>query len=224
MCPVVATFEVPEKGIGKPDYTRIVAGARERRGIHLDYGQTLKVFGITFSAVPSPFPWVITPPLAPAATAHMIDTDTGLPSPYTVPQGYTMTVIAVGMASTEDGIVWVYIDGFVVLSGGIVTGGENYFENKLSGISTADFDPTGLLPHTMDGIITNLGLGNLEGSIDYVAILEKVGSPPLPPVKTVRCKWCGYEHEVPNETTRIICPKCGRLFIVMDHSKFRRSP
>ncbi len=43
------TFTVPVKGIGKPDYTREVSSALERRGITLAYGQTLKVFGLVFT-------------------------------------------------------------------------------------------------------------------------------------------------------------------------------
>jgi len=135
-----------------------------------------------------------------------------------------LTLIAAAGAATEDVIVWAYIDGFLALCVGMLPGGTTYFENKLVGISTAGIDPTGALPHTMDIIATNLGLGNLDGSIDYVAILEAVGTPPLPSVKTVKCKWCGHEHEVPNETTVVKCPMCGEVFIVYDISKLRRTP
>lgn len=220
---VTQSITVEQRGIGKPDYTRIVEGAKERRGIHLDYGQTLKIFSLTFNILPSPFPWVV-PPLAPAGTRNFIDSETGLATPFTVPQGYTLTIIAAAAAATEDVIAWAYIDGFLVLCVGMLPGGSTYSENNLVGISTAGIDPTGALPHTMDLIATNLGLGNLDGSIDYVAILEEVGTPPLPPVKTVKCKWCGHEHEVPNETTYVTCPKCGKLFIVYDVSKMRRTP
>ncbi len=288
------TFVVPIKGVGKPDYTRIVAGSKERRGLHLDYGQTLKIFGATW--VPSPvgahtvavnltvmtdgfaafvvneligliivnvtdgshgtvtantvntvtvaalvggltnqwnfgniysvagaFAWVV-PSLAPGARTHVIDVETGLAMPFTIPQGYTLTVIAAASAVIEDAIGWGYVDGFLAECAGMAPGGQTYFENKLIGISTALLDPTGATAHTIDITITNLGLGNLRGSIDYVCILEKVGSPPLPSVKMVKCKWCGQEFEVPNETTTITCPKCGKLFIVYDLSKMRRTP
>lgn len=289
------TFSVPIRGVGKPDYERIVAGAKERRGIHLDYGQTLKVAslvfttevqvvvlaalgyvncvladigkmvvddggntavlsaydnasrqwqigwptpvaagsvmtitggvgsGIALASVLNPFPWVI-PPLAPGAVAHVIDVDTGLPTPFNVPQGYTLTLIAVGSGITEDAIAWGYMDGPLAIGLGVFPGGQSYFENKLTGLSTAQIDSTGATAHTMDVTITNLGLGNMLGTIDYILILEKVGSPPLPSVKMVKCKWCGHEFEVPNETTSVTCPKCGRLSIVYDLSKVKRTP
>ncbi|GAH84609.1 unnamed protein product, partial [marine sediment metagenome] len=48
---VSKTFTVETKGIGKPDYTKEVSSARERRGLRLDYSQTLEIFGIVFSSV-----------------------------------------------------------------------------------------------------------------------------------------------------------------------------
>jgi len=37
--------------------------------------------------------------------------------------------------------------------------------------------------------------------------------------KTVKCKWCGHEHTVPNKTTYVTCPECGELFAVFDYSQ-----
>lgn len=219
---VASTYIVTQTGVGKPDYSRIVTAARERRGVYLGYGQTLKIFSLVFSAVASPFTWV-TGVLAPAAIAHLIDTDTGLAMPYTVPQGYTLTLIAAAAAVTEDILGWAYLDTFRILPLGMGAGGETYYENKLVGVSTALVDPTGATAHTMDITLTNLGLGDLEGSVDYVCILEDVGSEPLPLVKTVKCKWCGHEQEVPNEKVYITCSECGQLFIVYDLSKFKET-
>jgi len=286
-------FTVETRGVGKPDYSRIVAGAKERRGIHLDYGQTLKIFALTFAPSPAgahtggpnftimtdalatfvaneligliivnvtdgssgviiantvntvtvvalvggitnrwnlgdiysvggAFPQVV-PSLAPGAMIHAIDNETGLSLPFIVPQGYNLTLISAASALSEDVSNRNYIDTFF-LGGAFISGGQPYYENKIFGVSTATYDPTGAITHLIDITITNEGGGNLLGSTDAVFILEEVGSPALPLVKTVKCKWCGYEHQVPNETTNIICPKCGKLFIVYDLSKFRRTP
>ncbi|MDP1891500.1 MAG: hypothetical protein Q8K55_11470, partial [Gemmatimonadaceae bacterium] len=169
------------------------------------------------------FPWVV-PSLAPGGMVHMFDVDTGLPMPFTVPQGYTLAVIAAAAAVTEDAQGWGYFDGFLVECAGQAAGGTTYFENKLKGIDTSLFDPTGATAHLIDITITNQGLGALRGSIDYLCILSEVGTPPLPTVKTVRCHWCGEHQEVPREITRITCVKCGKLFIVYDLSKIRRTP
>ncbi|MDO9580387.1 MAG: hypothetical protein Q7J06_07445, partial [Bacteroidales bacterium] len=45
----VKTFTVETRGIGKPDYTREVSSALERRGIRLTYGQTLSSAGLVFT-------------------------------------------------------------------------------------------------------------------------------------------------------------------------------
>lgn len=47
------TYTVAQRGVGKPDYSKEVSSALERRGLKLDYGQTLKIFGMVFTAVNS---------------------------------------------------------------------------------------------------------------------------------------------------------------------------
>lgn len=288
---VTRSFIAPVRGVGKPDYTREISSGRERAGLTLAYRQTLKIFGIVFTAIntgthtaaphatimtdatahftanalvdllilnvtdgssgiiiantattvtvaaltggvanlwnpgdiytiPSPFAWVQTP-LAPGATAHYIDNVTGMAMPFTVPKGYTLTLVAAGGGFTEDAIGWVYFDGLLVMSGGVMLGGRSDYENRVVGISTATIDPTGASAHTLDVQVTNLGAGNLEGGISWTGILEAVGTEPLPATKTVRCKFCGCEKEVPQETVRWICPECGQLNIFYDLSRFR---
>lgn len=224
MVRVVSTGKVAQKGIGKPDYSRAVSSARERRGLTLAYLQTLKMFTIVFTseAPPSPYDWV-RGPLAAGASASLIDTDTGDPMPFTVPLGYTATLIDFGSGLTEDAIMWTYIGGSLISNAGVYPGGNTYYENRIQAISTAIIDPTGALSLQIELKVTNLGAGNLEGQIAVTGYLEAVGTPTLPLVKTVRCKWCSYKHTVPNETTQIICPQCGKLFIVYDLSKVRKT-
>ena len=173
-------------------------------------------------SIPSPFAWVQAP-LAAGAKARFIDNVTGAPFPLTVPVGYTMTFIAAGGSFTEDAIAWVYFDGLLIISGGVMAGGQVDYENKVVGITTATVDPTGLTSHTIDIQITNRGLGNLEGGTEWVGILEAVSTPPLPLIKVIRCKWCGHEETVPVEQTKLICPKCGRLTMVYALRHFRET-
>jgi len=286
-------FPVETRGIGKPDYSREVSSAKERRGLSLTYPQTLKIFALVFAPSPAgahtgvanptvmtdalaafvtnelvgliivnvtdgssgiittntvttitvaalaggitnqwnlgdiysvggTFPQIVSP-LAPGEMIHMIDNETGLSLPFTIPEGYTLTLIAAASALSEDVFNRNYIDS-AFLGSSFISGGQPYYENKIIGITTATLDPTGATTHLADITITNEGGGNLLGSCDAVCILEEVGSPALPLVKTVKCKWCGYKHQVPNETTRIICPNCGKLFIVYDLSKLRKTP
>ena len=284
-------FTVETRGIGKPDYTREVSSGKERAGLSLAYHQTLKIFGVVFTAVytgthtaaihatimtdaaalfivnslvglhilnitdgssgiiiantantvtvialtggatnqwntndvyniPSPFAWVQAP-LAIGATAHFVDNVTGLTLPFTVPQGYILSLIAAGGGFTEDAIIWAYIDGHLAIPSGIFEGGKFLYENRIVAITTATVDPTAASSHTIDVQVTNRGAGNLEGGGDWTCILEAVGTPPLPTVKTIRCKYCGHEEVVPQEITRWICPECGQLNMYYDLSSFR---
>ena len=172
--------------------------------------------------IPSPFAWVTTP-LAPGASAHLVDNITGLAMPFIVPQGYTLSLIAGGGSFTEDTIMWVYFDGLLVLSGGVLAGGNVAYENRVVAITTSTMDPTGASAHTVDAQIVNRGAGNLEGGTDMTGILEAVGTPPLPLTKVIRCKWCGHEEPAPWEQTKLICPKCGRLTLVYTTKNFRKT-
>ncbi|MBA7611170.1 hypothetical protein ES703_18389 [subsurface metagenome] len=217
-------FTVEQRGIGKPDYSKEVSAGRERRGLSLEYLQTLKIFTIVFTTeyLVTPYDWVKAP-LAPGASASLIDTDTGDSMPFPVPLGYTATIIDFGSGLTEDAIMWTYMSGFLISNAGVYPGGNTYYENRIQAISTAVLDPTGALSLQVEFRVTNLGTGNLEGQIAVTGYLEAVGTQPLPLVKTVKCKWCGHKHTVPNETTQIICPQCGKLFIVYDLSKVRKA-
>ncbi len=217
------TFTVEQQGVGKPDYSREVSAGRERRGLSLEYLQTLKIFTIVFTTeyLVTPYDW-IKAPLAKGASASLIDSETGLSMPFTVPLGYTATIIDFGMGLTEDAIMWTYLGGFVSANAGVYPGGNTYYENRIQAITTAVLDPTGALALAVDFKVTNLGEGDLEGQIAVTGYLEAAGTKPLPLVKTVKCKWCGHEQTVPNETTQVICPQCDKLFIVYDLSKVRK--
>ena len=45
------TYTVAQRGVGKPDYSKEVSSARERRGLRLAYRQTLEIFGVVFTDV-----------------------------------------------------------------------------------------------------------------------------------------------------------------------------
>lgn len=220
---VTREFTATQRGVGKPDYTREVSSSRERRGLSLSYLQTLKIFTAVFSAVPSPYAWVAGP-LAIGATTSLIDMDTGFAMPFTVPSGYTLSLVDFGFGLTEDAEMWTYMGGFRILSAGVYPGGNTYYENRIMAVTSARLDPIGVLLLPIDLQLTNLGSGTLQGQVAVTALLEAVGTPPLPSTKTVKCKWCGYEHSVPNETTFITCPSCGKLFILYDLSKLRNVP
>lgn len=213
------SFTVEQRGIGKPDYSREISAGQIRPGFELKYNQTLLAFLVSFSGVPSAFSW-FKDPLAPEATAHCVNGATGLDLPYSTPVGYTLTMVSGGATFDQDADIWLLlrIPPLPVAQRHLcltkLAGGTPFYVPEVVSFSSATFDPTGSVSFDFDLQVTNKGGGNLEGQVGAYMILEKVGSPLLPPVKTVKCKWCGATKEVPNEATTIICDACGKMFIV----------
>lgn len=221
--PIEPSFVVEQRGVGKPDYTSKVSSALERRGLRLAYSETLKVFGLVYTDEASPYSWV-TSPLAAGGTAHLIDNETGLASPFTVPKGYILSILEASHSSDEDVEVWGYVDGFLYMGMGIVSEGQSIYENRVIGFTTVVLDPTGATSHTIDVTVKNLGTESLKGGFSIIALLKAIGTSPLPTTKTVRCKFCGCEETVPRETSRWICPQCGQLNIFVNLTKFTGTP
>lgn len=159
-----------------------------------------------------------------AIGSHLVDSETGVDLPYTLPQGYTCSEVQDALGFKEDAEVWILIDTFWAAQLSVSGGGVEIYRNRVFPFSTATFDPTGAVPHLIDFQVINQGTDYLQGSLAVSAITEAVGTPPLPAIKTVKCKHCRHQWDVPNATTNLICPKCGKLTIVYDFSSFRGTP
>lgn len=215
-----AYFDVPILGVGTPDYTDAVSGAKERRGILLEYKQSLVLFSRGFSTEFS-FLSYVRGPLTPGETDHLYNTSTGLAMPYTVPAGYGLSHVEEISSGTEDNLLEMFFDGSLVVAEIAESGVERYMHRVLA-FSTLMLDPTAA-SHVIDLQFTNLGTGDLTGAISYLGILQAVGTEPLPNTKTVGCKFCGHQWIVPRETTSVNCPKCGKLNMYMELSHLKHS-
>ena len=213
-------FAVETRGIGRPDYTREVSLGRERPGLTLKYGESLKIFGRAFTAIPSPYSW-ITPQLAAGATVSLIDAETGLTLPYTVPLGYTIAILTRSHSFSQDTQSWLYIGGFLYACYGIQAKGSVVYDARVVEHGTHLIDPTGVLGLQFDMMVTNSGEAAMDGAWSVRAILKAVGTEPPPITKTVKCKFCEHEWVVPRETTAINCPNCSKLNIYLNLTNFR---
>lgn len=217
---VVERFTVPVRGIGKPDYSREISAGRTRPGFTLHYTEALSYMGLVLSAIASPSP-LVQLPLAADDTIHLIDGETYLPMPYTIPVGYTWSVFQIGYGLNQDSRLLAYLDGNFSGQMLLASGGDAHILTEIVGWSSTLFDPTGAESHEIDFVLENIGGADMEGSVSIWAILEAVGTNPLPKDKTIKCKNCGNERLVPRETTRAICPKCGYETFYYDLSKVK---
>jgi len=221
---IVETEAYAQEGVGKPDYSEEVFSGQIRPGLSLKYRQSLYIASIACAPIISGYSW-IQPVLAPGDIAHLIDWETGLPMPYTCVAGYIYSVVTIAHSGNQDHVVRIYFStpalGIPLMfagQAGTTGSGESYHTADIVPYSTEPFDPTALYAHGVDFTLENLGGGNFEGACTMTAIREAVGTPPIPPDKTVKCKFCGHEWVVPRETTFIKCPDCGEFNIYCDFS------
>ncbi|MBA7573726.1 hypothetical protein ES708_15524 [subsurface metagenome] len=202
----------PVKGVGKPDYSRQI--------FHITRGETprlmeprneekQKVFAIFLSAAD---------PLLVGTPRHMIDMETFLPTPYTVPAGYTFELrewmgscngaISIIDTATMDGEPIIDIPIFPAPSSCV----HEY--EQIIAFGSHFFDPKAEHVWVFDCVITNLEAENSIQGVGQISLyLHKVGTAEMTE-KTVKCKHCGHEFKVPLRQTIIDCPSCGKRFVV----------
>jgi len=213
-------------GKGAPDYSNTVSSAHQRAGIYLQYPQRLKMYGRSLNLGGDiEYPFVPSTPLAVGANTHLTDFETLMPLPTIVPVGYTLSMAAIGYTFSQDCQVYSYIDGGIHLEClAAVEGGIPIYENRVIGLSTSWLDPLALLPHQFDIKLYNVSGAPLFGSVAVTAVLEAVGTEPLPTTKVCRCPYCEHDQTESVHATRITCKNCGRIYIVYDFSSFTRTP
>ena len=216
---VTRDFTVTTRGIGKPDYTRKISSGISRLGTRLEYNQHFKIFAAVFSDTASIYAWVLST-LAPGASAHLRDQETGFATPYSLLAGYTFGLLARIMAFSQDCRWDISMDGQLVVSG-VLEGGIPFDREEMLKFSSSLIDPTAANPHTIDLVFTNLGTINLYGGVTGFCVIEAVGTPEFPTVKTTKCPFCGNEEVKPVTTTEIICSACNKLYIVYDLTRYK---
>ena len=213
-------FVVEGRGIGKPDYSKEVSLGQVRPGLSLKYGESLVKLDATRMKEDSPFAWV-RGVLGVGESAHFVDAETGADCPITIPAGYVVDWISGKFSFNVDARVLVQLDGYPMDILGYQSSGMWTYESDVVKLSTGLFDPLGESEHLFDFILSNEGGGSMQGGATFFGILKRVGSPPRPTTKVVRCKFCGHEVEVPRATTTWTCPACHKVLIFYDLTMYR---
>lgn len=215
---VTQTRAIVSTGTGDPDYKTEVSRGVSYSGIGaLKANERLLVFGVLFSDLPSVWAWRKAS-LAVGASAHLVNFETGLDTPYRVPPGYTGEILSILQTFDQPVHNIIYIDSILGVYQPVseipvaTTRGMNY-ANPLLNFGTNLIDPTGLTEHYYDVVGTNEGLGPAHGSGYIVGILTRIGSEEYPKTKKVKCHICGEMNEVPDEAMQVIC-KCGGVTFV----------
>lgn len=206
------TFSIPALGIGKPDYSEEIASGRIKAGIRLAYNEQLKMFVVMFTPLPSPVPWR-RDPLPIGDMQHLIDSATGIPTPYAYQAGYDLEILSwwYSLSQNLDGVT--LGDGMPVLTNALLAR-DNFYIQEIVGWSGTYLDPEFGQPHLVDFMATNVGVAPCTGSMMVLAILRRIRSTPLSTTKKVRCPYCKAEKTVPLMSTKIKCDKCGKPFWV----------
>lgn len=217
-------FTVEQRGIGKPDYTKEVSSGRARAGIALKFNQSLITLALLCTdevAHPYAIPWV-KDLIAVGDSSRLYNVSTGVVTPYTLPAGYTLSMVQQGFGANEDLEVLLYYDALlVIMPGTTFAGGAYLYANMVMPLNTATLDPTGASSHLIDIVVKNKGEGSLRGAFTFSFLLTAVGTPPLPDTKDCQCPFCSNIQNVKVGTTEIICDKCGQKYLVQDFTNLR---
>jgi len=195
-----------------PDYSLQILRAYTIKKYQLSTNEKFKTFIIVADTETSAYPWVISP-VSPGSTVHFIDAETGIELPFTVPVGYDLEILKIWGCGSETVLAKEYVDGYLVDNIHLVSF-YPYFEQEINLTRISDFDPTLSTEHTYDIRATNLGDEDICATAIMIGILRKVHTEKIT-TKVVKCKYCGYKEEVPLETTKFKCPKCGMTTLYM---------
>lgn len=211
---VTKTIVVPAKGIGRPDFSGEQWQAKIVKRLEIHEKEALKRFGIVGTVAPlGPYAWVRAP-LAVGVPTNLIDTDTGVPMPFTVPAGYTFEIMLMLSSFNQNQRIFTELGLPPFLPPFLLAEVYNdamhvYYENEVVGLDTKYIDPDGLFAHTITYGGTNVGIAAMSGSAEVIGILHSLHTE-IPTSKTIRCKWCGNTTSVANEVVRWKCTKCGK--------------
>ena len=201
-------FVVAQRGVGRPDFSEEIYRANVAAGYPLQENEVFKYFGVTMNPIASPFAW-IGPVLAINEVRSLIDLTTGLPMPYTVPEGYSLRFLSDLWSFSRRLETRAYLYGFFYGSG-YPDSLNSYYYNIIGGFNSAMIDPNfNAIPYELQ-IVNPSSSVTASGSWVGTYVLRAENTPPLPETKTVKCKYCPHTEEMKRTDVKLVCPKCGQ--------------
>lgn len=201
----VSSRSFSTRGSGAPDYEKIMHRGAVAQRIILKADETLVLMGLLCDATASPYPHAGAP-LAVGETRSAIDLATGL-DVYAIPIGFSSDIYFYWWSFDRAIKGCQLVDGFL-FSTLHEAGHVSHYENEI-GPAGIPVDPTGITAHTLGYTAENRGDDVNAGYYMTIHKLFPVSTPPLPEVKTIRCKYCGSETIVDRKTTEHACSECG---------------
>jgi len=199
----------PIPDIGRPEYTQAMGKTHISAEVVKEWlpkpWEKLKPFRRTFSDIVSVYPWVRSP-VAPGETITLVDQETGLLMPYTIPKGMDFWMLKYWFSSNESWRLELWIDGqfsFTMYPGDFYT----YFEQEVTLFRISMVDPKLQYEHKVEIKAKNIGQTDAYGSGEVVFVLMKKRTGSLE-TKDVRCHVCGeIIKNLPYEQTEVRCTK-----------------
>jgi len=205
---------ITPRGKGRPDYSQNIEKGKVIKDIGiLPYESKLKIFTVSFTdGISSIYPWIKSTPLAAGGTASLIDSETGIEMPYTVPAGYDLKILKYWTSTSQPTELIIKLDGQVLSTFNFVDY-DVYFEQEAGLFKIQYIDPTLSSSHTFELQIKNMGSSPLRGTVELISLLTKVHTKEIT-TKDVKCPFCGNIQTVPLTQSKIVCSKCGKTYIV----------
>jgi len=153
-----------------------------------------------------------TAPLPAGTSVHLIDTETNLETPVTIPAGYWSDFLEWYFNSDTKLYLHCYLDGNYL--GAFVIGADYSIHEyeRVIWSSTRFTDPEAELDHVWDFVLENPTTSDAIGFVHVALRIEKAGSGSKP--RIVRCVSCKKTFEGDKKATRFKCPYCNKEFIL----------
>ena len=191
--------------VGAPDYEAMVYSGDVSHRIVLNYNEAVVRLALLATPVASLYPHRMAP-LASGVETNVIDTATGLPTPWACPAGYTWSTLSYWWAFDQPYIGRQYVDGQMGTSLHEAAYVTHYEHDIMENFFP--LDPTGLVGHTLDFTFINDGVADMSGYFMWTGKLITTATPPYPDLKEVKCSHCGFLHDVNRKLGRVKCPDC----------------